>query len=276
MDSVAGGARFWQWVRLSVAGRAWASPLGVFGGDVSRMRMACGRYECGRRCARRVTQEVGVMQHSSFRGKLGRQELVAKVVLWGRESRGGRSVVCVGPVASRPTSYGFGVTLEAKAVVVGLGRTFGSVECEADGPACNKDLLRTPGAASAFDVPSYARLLLQESMAVVGKAWFQRCCAWFGEVGWRGGGFGGTGHPVPVVLERVLAGLAAIGRTGGRCRCVLAMGNSVAPLRTPSAQPYCIAVVRSAHETGRISNVLDVVAYCIWTAQEVRLTVQLK
>ena len=116
MDSVAGGARFWQWVRLSVAGRAWASPLGVFGGDVSRMRMACGRYECGRRCARRVTQEVGVMQHSSFRGKLGRQELVGKVVVWGREAGGVTNVVCVGPVASRPTICAFGVTLEGQAV----------------------------------------------------------------------------------------------------------------------------------------------------------------
>ena len=49
VDSVARGLRFWQWVRLGVAGCAWASLLGVFGGDVGRARMACGRCECGRR-----------------------------------------------------------------------------------------------------------------------------------------------------------------------------------------------------------------------------------
>ena len=85
MDSVARGVRFWQFVRLGVVGRAWASLLGVFGCDVGRARMACGRCECGRRCARRMTQTVGVMQHSAFRGNLGRQELVGKVVAWGRE-----------------------------------------------------------------------------------------------------------------------------------------------------------------------------------------------
>ena len=78
--------------------------------------MACGRCERGRRCARRVTQKVGVMQHSSFRGKLEWQELVGKVVVWGREAGGCRSVVCVGPVASRPGIYVFGVTLEGQAV----------------------------------------------------------------------------------------------------------------------------------------------------------------
>ena len=50
--------------------------------------MACGRCECGRRSARRVTQAVGVMQHWSVRGKLGRQEFVEKVVVWGRGRRG--------------------------------------------------------------------------------------------------------------------------------------------------------------------------------------------
>ena len=57
--------------------------------------MACGRCECGRRCACRVTQKVGVLQHSASRGNLGRQELVGKVVAWWREARGCRSVVCV-------------------------------------------------------------------------------------------------------------------------------------------------------------------------------------
>ena len=99
-------------MRLGVAWRAWASLLGVFGDDVGRARMACGRCECGRRFARRVTQAVGLIQHSSFRGKLGWQELVGKVVVWGREAGGCGSVVCVGPVASRAAMYAFGVTLE--------------------------------------------------------------------------------------------------------------------------------------------------------------------
>ena len=93
MDSVARGVRFWQLVRLGVAGRAWASLLGVLGGAVGRSSMACGRYECGRLWLRLVIQKVGVMQHSSFRGKPGRQELVGKVVVWGREAGGGMSVV---------------------------------------------------------------------------------------------------------------------------------------------------------------------------------------
>ena len=106
MGSVARGVRFWQLVRLGVAGRAWASLLGVFGGVVGRTRMACGRCERGRRSARRVTQAVGVVQHWSFRGKVGRQELVGKVV-WVREAGGCRGVVCVGHVASRPAVCAF-------------------------------------------------------------------------------------------------------------------------------------------------------------------------
>ena len=57
--------------------------------------MACGRCECGRRSARRMTQAVGVMQHSASCGTLGRQELVGQVLAWGREAGGGRIVVCV-------------------------------------------------------------------------------------------------------------------------------------------------------------------------------------
>ena len=71
MGSVARGVRFWQVGRLGVAGCAWQSLLGVLGGGVGRARMACGRCERGRRIARRVTQKVGVMQHSAFRGNLG-------------------------------------------------------------------------------------------------------------------------------------------------------------------------------------------------------------
>ena len=86
MDSVARGVRFWQLVRLGVGGRAWASLICVFGGDVGRARTGCGRCECGRRSARRVTQKVGVMQHSASCGTLGRQELVGKVMVWEGEA----------------------------------------------------------------------------------------------------------------------------------------------------------------------------------------------
>ena len=89
--------------------------------------MGCGRCECGRRSARRVTQTVGVMQHSAFRGNLWRQELVGKVVAWGRDGKGASSVVCVGPVASRAAMYVFGVTLEVRAVVAELELAFGRV-----------------------------------------------------------------------------------------------------------------------------------------------------
>ena len=85
--------------------------------------MACRRSECGRRSARRVTQKVGVMQHSASRGNRGRQELVGKVLAWGREAGGGRSVVCV-----PPADCAFGVTLEVSAVGARLGRAFGSVK----------------------------------------------------------------------------------------------------------------------------------------------------
>ena len=83
--------------------------------------MVCGRCECGRRSARRVTQKVGVLQHSTFRGILGRQELVAKVLACWREAWEGRSVVCV-----LPADYAFGVTPEVPAVVAELEPAFGS------------------------------------------------------------------------------------------------------------------------------------------------------
>ena len=93
--SVARGFRFGQLARSGVGRRAWASRIGVVGGDVGRARMGCGRCECGRRCARRVTQKVCVLQHSAFRGTLGRQELVGKVMRWWREAGECRGVVCV-------------------------------------------------------------------------------------------------------------------------------------------------------------------------------------
>ena len=156
VDSVARGVRFWQLVRLGIAGRAWGSLLGVFGGNMGRARMAWGRCECGRRCARLVIQKVGVIQHSSFRGKLGRQELVGKVVVWGKEGGGGRSVVCVGPVASRLAIL---CLWRYAGCVGGSWRTSSGVwECEADGPACNKDPLRMAEVGSAFDGLAYVRL----------------------------------------------------------------------------------------------------------------------
>ena len=62
-------------------------------------------------------------------------------MLWGREAGGGRSVIFVGPaafdpVASRPAIYAFGVTLEVRAVVVGLGRAIGSVRLTGRLAAC--------------------------------------------------------------------------------------------------------------------------------------------
>ena len=130
--------------------------------------MACGRCECGRRSARRVIQKVGVVQHWSFCGKLGWQELVGKVVVWGREAGGGGNgnAVCIGPVASRPAVNAFW-RHAGSAGRWSLTRS-GVWECEADGPACNKDLLRTAGAGSAFDGLPYARLGSQEFIPVVG------------------------------------------------------------------------------------------------------------
>ena len=68
-----------------------------------------------------------MLQHSAFRGTLGRQELVGKVLAWWREAGGSRSVVCIGPIASRPAIYACGVTLEVRAVDARLGRAFGRV-----------------------------------------------------------------------------------------------------------------------------------------------------
>ena len=56
-----------------------------------------GRYRQGEDGLQevRVTQEVCVLQHSAFRGTLGRQELVGKVMRWWREAGECRGVVCV-------------------------------------------------------------------------------------------------------------------------------------------------------------------------------------
>ena len=89
-----------------------------------------------------------------------------------------------------------------------------------------------------------------------------------------GGAFGETGIRFLSFwrcLERVLAGLAAMGRTGETCRCVLAMGNSVAPVVhlvvAHHKDSECAAVLhRSGAECARDGEKLkstDVVAYCI-------------
>ena len=167
------------------------------------------------------------MQHSSFRGKLGRQELVGKVVVWGREAGGGRSVVCVGPVASRSGRCAFGVTLEVWAVVAGLGQAFGSVRltgrlaarlccvCPIRKCVC-RALTWTAKLAGVFRggrqgvVPR--RLCMGGGSAMAPK------CVWRDHASRQ------------VVWERVAAGSARTTRPGGRCRCVLAKGNSVPPV----------------------------------------------
>ena len=163
--SVARGVRFWQFVRLGVAGRAWASLLGVLGGDVGRARMACGRCECGRRSGRRVTQKVGVMQHSAFRGTLGRQDATREPPAWrvsregvglGRGSRGMQ--VCGLHRVPEVTRW----ALRWKCGLLLRGARPGVWECEADGPSRGTFVVRTPGAGSASDGLVYARPRFQE------------------------------------------------------------------------------------------------------------------
>ena len=87
-------------------------------------------------------------------------------------------MVCVSPRSLRFRRY-------AESVRDCCGTRSGVWECEADGPSCGTFVLRTPEAENAFDRLAYTRLLFQESIAVVGRAWFQGGCAWFGEVVWR-------------------------------------------------------------------------------------------
>ena len=155
--------------------------------------MACGRCECGRRCARRVTQKVGVIQYSAACGTLGRQELVGKVLAWGREAGGDWSAFCVGPVASHPSIYVFGVTRRAWPVGAVLGRAFGRVRLTG---VLRHVCVAYAEAGSAFDAASYSRQGAEASIAVVGKARFQGRCASFGEVVW-----GERAAPVRYVLS---------------------------------------------------------------------------
>ena len=139
MDSVARGVRFWQLVRLGVAGRAWASLLGVLGGDVGRARMACGRCERGRRCARRLTEcrcsaalvirwkarAAGVSREGGGlgEGSRGMQECGLR-----RSCCVASGNLCIWRYAGRANRWC-------------LTRS-GAWECEADGPSCGTFVLR--------------------------------------------------------------------------------------------------------------------------------------
>ena len=114
-------------------------------------------------------------------------------------------------------------------MVEGLGRAFGSVTVTGRIAACFC-CARPKTKCFRSALICTLRLDFQASIAVVGKAWFQGGCAWFGEVPWRRLCVSRYRDPRPVVVERVVAGLATTRRTGGKCRCGLAMGNSVAPV----------------------------------------------
>ena len=66
-------------------------------------------------------------QHGARRGSVRRQALAGHVLVWGREARGCKRVVCVGPVAWRHAPSAFGVTLEVWAVVAGVELAFESL-----------------------------------------------------------------------------------------------------------------------------------------------------
>ena len=72
------GSGFGRW-RVWCCGDAWASLIGVLEARLAGRGWLTGDAS-GRRSARRVTQKVGVMQHSASCGTLGRQELVGKVL----------------------------------------------------------------------------------------------------------------------------------------------------------------------------------------------------
>ena len=88
------------------------------------------------------------------------------MVVWGREAGRCGNVVCVGPVASRPAIYGFGVRLKAWAVVAGLGRAFGSVRLT--GRLAARLCCVCAGTGSAVDGLANATLPFEASVAVVG------------------------------------------------------------------------------------------------------------
>ena len=90
-----------------------------------------------------MAQTVGVMQHSASCGNLRRQELVGKVLVWGREAGGWRSVVCIGPVASRRAIYVFGITPDVRTVVAELEPAVGSVRLTGRLAACLRCVRRS-------------------------------------------------------------------------------------------------------------------------------------
>ena len=101
---------------------------------------------------------------------------------------------------------------------------------ECDRPSCGAFVVHTPEQQVRLMRPhkhgmsglpgvhrSGRKVVVPERLCVVSGSGMARSCVWRDPA---------SGH----VLARVRAGLATTRRTGGRCRCVLAMGNSVAPV----------------------------------------------
>ena len=103
--------------------------------------------------------------------------------------------------------------------------------CEADGPSCGMFVVRTPEQQVRLIRPH-----MHSTAGILGmrrsdrKGVVPRGLAWFGDAKWRRRCGWRDPAPRPVVFEKVVAGWATFRRPGGRCRCVLAMGNSVAPV----------------------------------------------
>ena len=115
------------------------------------------------------------------------------------------------------------------------GRFFGTRSgvwaCEADGTSCGTFVLRTPeqqvsverrhmhGTSGLPGVHHSGRKgVVPRRLCVVWGSVIARSCVWRDR------------DPCPVVLERVVAGLATTSRTGGRRRCGFAVRSSVAPV----------------------------------------------
>ena len=168
------------------------------------------------------------MHPSASRGNLGRQELVGKVVVWGREIRDA-GVWFASVLLRRIPQFMF--WRYAEVVGGGWGTRSGDWACEADGPSCGTFVLRAPeqevrlmrrhmhGTSGRPGVHRSGRKgVVPMRLCVVWGNGIARMCVWRARASGR------------VVLERVGVGLATTRRTGGRCRCVLAVGSSVAPV----------------------------------------------
>ena len=146
----------------------------------------------------------------------------------GTGSRRCKSVVCVGVVALRPAIYVLAVTLKAWAAVAGLVRATGSVRLMGRLTARLRCVRRNRKRVGSGLMHATSGLLGVHRTGRKGVV--PRGLAWFGDVKWRRMCVWGDRASGRVVLERVVADLATTRRTGGRCRCGLAMGNSVAPV----------------------------------------------